>query len=387
MTSKNLVINRSVELESVRGIAAFIVLLWHLSLGFFPVYSGIFNNFDVNNSLKGSLGYLFINGSAAVVLFFVLSGYVLSRSFFLTGNYCLIRRNILKRLPRLASLTLLACLFSYSLFYLKMYRFEEAALITGSAWLSKFGYAYIEPFSPALPDAIWQGLYRTFFYGESYYNSSMWTMKLEFMGSFMVFGLAAALGAKNDKFYPNVIFLMALLLAATIQNYFVNFVAGAWLAWLMSDGADSNNHGYLVLILMSMYLFGYSGDSVGAYRFVPLISEEFKVYLWMVASLMMLIGILKYKPAKYFLHKRLLVILGRLSFPLYLLHVPVLCSFGCLIFLEVNKHNTQMSAVSAVFSSVIITLGLSALLMRLGDYFIKLINSFINEFLKVETFI
>ena len=99
-------------LESARGLAALVVVAWHTSLGFYPGLSGIFRGFDVNQSLQGSPLYTLINGTAAVVFFFVLSGYVLSRGFLTSGDLNILKRNAIKRLPRLAFLTTSVCAIS-----------------------------------------------------------------------------------------------------------------------------------------------------------------------------------------------------------------------------------------------------------------------------------
>ena len=79
-------------LEGIRGIAAFIVLLHHFTLGFYPAYysmnlaEGHMDNGNVEKMVGTSLLNFFVNGSMAVSIFFVLSGIVLSYSFFKTKN-------------------------------------------------------------------------------------------------------------------------------------------------------------------------------------------------------------------------------------------------------------------------------------------------------------
>ena len=142
-----------------RGVAALVVVIWHVCKGFFP------HSIDSQisgQSWQGSPLFVFMNGRAAVTLFFVLSGYVLSRRYFESGDNRILLKGAVKRWPRLMGPVLLVVLESYVLFKLDLYRFEQAGTISGSPWLIKFANAYdIKP-QIQLWDALWQGAFLTF---------------------------------------------------------------------------------------------------------------------------------------------------------------------------------------------------------------------------------
>ena len=162
-------------------------------LGFFPASSGIFPNFPVEQSLAGQPWFGLLNGGAAVKFFFVLSGYVLTRHYFQTRDDLSIARGVVKRWPRMAVPVIAAVLMSWALFALDLYRFTNVAPITGSDWLYKFAFAYQTPFVPDFWEALMQGAFLTFFRGDSHYDSSLWTMRIELIGSYVAFGLALVL--------------------------------------------------------------------------------------------------------------------------------------------------------------------------------------------------
>jgi peptidoglycan/LPS O-acetylase OafA/YrhL len=81
-----------------------------------------------------------LNGHAAVALFFVLSGYVLSRRFFESGDHRILLKGAVKRWPRLMGPVLLVVLASYALFKVNFYQFEQAGAVSGSPWLINFEY-------------------------------------------------------------------------------------------------------------------------------------------------------------------------------------------------------------------------------------------------------
>src|SRR5690606_12773670 len=75
--SDNNNVNKLGELEALRGIASVIVLVHHALLGFAPGLHGLLQP-DSPHALFGTPAFSLINGGAAVVLFFVLSGFVLT---------------------------------------------------------------------------------------------------------------------------------------------------------------------------------------------------------------------------------------------------------------------------------------------------------------------
>jgi peptidoglycan/LPS O-acetylase OafA/YrhL len=174
--------HRIVRLEACRGIAALIVLTSHCVEAFAP---------SITSKFLGTPFYVLINGMGAVVFFFVLSGYVLTIRFFYTHELDLIVSGVFKRLPRLALLATIGTIFSAVLWLTGAYKFETAGAATGSEWLTAWAMGHqLETFHPSLLSAAGQGLWRTFLNGESYFDTSLWTMQFEFVGSLPVLLLA-----------------------------------------------------------------------------------------------------------------------------------------------------------------------------------------------------
>ena len=84
--------SKIVQLEALRGLAAFVVVAWHFLWAFDPARIGIVDGFDPSAALLGSVSFASIDGPAAVVLFFVLSGFVLPLGFSRGGNTTLVVR-------------------------------------------------------------------------------------------------------------------------------------------------------------------------------------------------------------------------------------------------------------------------------------------------------
>lgn len=73
---------KDVALEGLRGLASITVLIWHIILGFYPELLGDYGGAVSGSGIRGHFWFGLVYGSAAVALFFVLSGYVLTLKFF-----------------------------------------------------------------------------------------------------------------------------------------------------------------------------------------------------------------------------------------------------------------------------------------------------------------
>ena len=225
---------RLVQLEALRGLAAFIVVAWHFLWAFDPARIGIVDGFDPRATMLGSVSFASIDGPAAVTLFFVLSGYVLPLAYFRSGRTDLVVRATAKRWLRLLGLVMLAVLTSWLLFHCDLYRHREAAEISGSAWLGTFGGAHpAQDFTPSLLAAVLEGSVFAFLREPDVYDPVLWTMHHEFLGSFVTFFLAMLLRRTRPVAAMWLLATAAVVTHAT-DPYLVAFVAGTGLAWCMS---------------------------------------------------------------------------------------------------------------------------------------------------------
>jgi peptidoglycan/LPS O-acetylase OafA/YrhL len=120
------------ELDGLRGVAAIIVVVWHFAYAFVPERIGIVPPFDPGAGIVGNPAFALLDGPGAVMLFFVLSGYVLPLAYFRSGRTEVVLRAVAKRWFRLVGLTLLAAVGSYLLFHFGLYYYREASEFTQS---------------------------------------------------------------------------------------------------------------------------------------------------------------------------------------------------------------------------------------------------------------
>ncbi len=386
---------KSLPLEALRGLAAISVLLWHVMVGFFPQWSGVFREKWPGASLDGEIWYGLVHGPSAVTLFFVLSGFVLTRRFLLEGDHQIVLRGAIKRWPRLAGPALLAALTSWALFKLGAYRFKEGGAITGSEWLSFFAYGISDGFKPGFWDALGQGVFLTFFHGKAYYDSNLWTMRPELTGSFIAFGLALLVSLVPSRLVAMraAMIAMVVLFCYFGSSLYAAFPTGVALAAFLPNRTRLlPGWAVAVAIGIAVYLLGYSGVENGAFSILARALHSrhaanapiFVVVVHIVASALLITAI---ELAPDGLHRRMsgraAYLLGVLSFPLYLVHILVLCSLGCVVLIWMTPMSSALTAgIAAGVATILGSFLASIPFVLFNEHWVAFINRAVDRMLE-----
>jgi peptidoglycan/LPS O-acetylase OafA/YrhL len=317
--------DRDVPLEALRGLAAIVVVAWHSALAFYPALPR-----------QGAWWFGAVHGTAAVIVFFVLSGFVLTRRALAANDGRPLARGAIKRWPRLAGPVLAAVLFSWLLFRLDLYAHVEAGARIGSSFLATFGDAHPDgPVEPSLKAAVLQGTVFSLFRGgpgDQSYNIVLWTMRYEFLGSFIAFGLGLALLQLANVSLAARMVLVAVtaLLVRFAEVYYVTFVLGVCLALLATARPVRIPWPVaLAMVAAAFWLLGYRETSPDHALLAMLYPGTMPAtYAHAGAAGLLILALTGAAPLRMALSGRWAVALGRLSFPLYLVHVPVICSAG-----------------------------------------------------------
>ncbi len=381
--------NKDIPLEALRGLAALAVVFCHLGLGLWPLRSG-FPIYQAGVSINDRFWFGIANGGAAVSFFFVLSAFVLTRQAMQTGNVAILARGALKRWPRLVMPVFLTVLFSYALAKFGLYHYEAAGQLTKSPWLTDFGGALGgSPFSPNFFGAIRQALYEVFFrlrVTQPNYNSSLWTMHYEFLGSFLAFGLAALLIQFRNapKLASTFLLLVASLIIIETNSWYLMFVAGVALSLLfIHHRPNISNWVAIPLMLFGLYLAGYV-DGRGDYHWLVTMlgHAPAEPFVFTIGALSIIYAVDRSTLLRRLLTGRWAAILGRLSFPIYLLHLLVLCSAGAAVFIALQEQIGQPWAkICAAATTLAGTLLLAAPLAWLDTRWTVYLNRFVRRHL------
>lgn len=173
-------------LEGLRGLACLIVVLDHCVNSFLP--EARFTNFDGRFSgiyrmiASSPLNFIY-SGATPVLLFFILSGFVLSKKFIETGDGKILVRGSMKRYFRLLGPVLTSSLAMYvSIKYAASIGMLDASQYT-------------------LSNTLYQSFIGAFIDTKPLINSPLWTMRFEFIGSLIVFALLALANGHSNKKY------------------------------------------------------------------------------------------------------------------------------------------------------------------------------------------
>ena len=296
---------RIIKLEACRGIAALIVVVYHIILTFRP---------ELLIRFSSSVLFVFINGTTAVAFFFVLSGFVLSVHFFAAPNHERMGRAAFKRLPRLALLTTIVTIISALLWIFGFYRFG-------------FGEpASLADFHPSLFSAIKEGAWQTFMRGDHSYDSSLWTMVYEFRGSLLVFAVAPFLVYVLDRKLAWLALPSLIVIFHYADQHMIFFICGVSIAFYEKH-----------LLRMASWPLTFALLSIGLYLLSYWVTDgndpsTVIVFAWAAGASFVIIAVLQSATAEKLLDNRVGKALGLLSFPIYLVHVPIIWSTGSWVY-------------------------------------------------------
>src|SRR6202022_1838839 len=344
---------RIAYLESIRGLAALQVLLLHFLAAFAPdlVFS-LPAGATVAGHIHLSPLYFLYDGYSAVYIFFALSGYVLTRSF--ERHLAQPSSQILARAIRLGLPAIAATLVAAAVMLMFGKPNVPAGDLSGSAWFASQWNNDVSILSIVRDGTVnalflgYRGLPGVAFLApwqqpvEQSFVAPLWTLSIEFYGSMVVLGLCwcarrsralwwsvALLGAIFAIRSAYICFFIGHLLATfhraerpvpvrqLLPIFFIIFgvllcvLAEVWQPqWLRSLCADPT-------------YFLFPG------QFAPMQQKTF-------GAILVLVGIIDLEVARTFLSKPWLVARSKLSFPVYLIHWPILFGPSAALFLLLN---------------------------------------------------
>ncbi|MGO4299185.1 acyltransferase family protein [Leifsonia sp. RAF41] len=325
MTSSPIGSGRLSSLDGLRGIAALVVVAHHASL-LFPEISAAYLD-PAHGPVAGSVAWWFTftplklltAGPEAVIVFFVLSGFVLTLPL-LSGRPFDWMAYYPRRIVRIGLPTLCSLLFAAALALLIPQQIDHAM----SSWVASTSMPgltvgrFIQQIDPT--------------FGNYPLNNPLWSIYWEVAFSMML-PLFVGLAIWTRRIWP-------LVLAAASLAVFFGVVAGA--------GGFHYLPPFFVGVLAAVILPGIRrvGATISGWRagwlvwlFVVLISALLLVAHWMVpdgvvsvalvalqplAALGLLICCLEWRPLAGLLSHQPFRWTGKVSFSLYLVHVPII---------------------------------------------------------------
>ncbi len=375
------------HLDGLRGLASLIVVIHHYACAFLPAIvfgSQAVRHFPFEVYLYSTPLSLFFNGNFAVTVFFALSGFVLTYRFFLKQDHEILVRSAAKRYFRLMPPAAVSILAAYII--LKTGNFYNLQIVTSTH--SSMWMADIWNFTASAKEAAKQALYGVFISENHTYNTNLWTMKYEFMGSFMVFGIASLFGKMQRRYL-----VYAVLCLVFIKSYYLSFVLGMAVAdiWVtMRDNERFNRIAssiaplsMLLGLLVGSYPLRNTSDTVfSALSLIPLLThDELFVFWHNLGAVLLVAGFLYSYRARHIFSSRIFAMLGKHSFSLYLVHLIVIGSFSSYLFIALSTQFGYLTSLILMFIiSMVLIFAISILYTRYVDEPSTLLASRIGNF-------
>lgn len=342
-------------LDGIRGWAALIVVFCHLYQSWlYPPGKYPYSDFFYHTPFR-----LSVDGASAVAMFFLLSGFALSYSFFSNNAKQALISAAQFRYFRLTIPIFFSVLLAYIFIKLGLMYTHQAAVgvyMNDISFIGILKYSFFKIFYASI----------TQHYD---YGPQLWTLSIEFFGSLLVFGYLALFGDSKCRYFFYLIFILVL---SHIGPYYGLFFVGVFLCdiyclnekeeiirlgtesiWQLFFKKHHINKFFVPIkkliindfLMGGFFLFLYQHQMVLRSKpFLPIIY----LFIWVLIS----------PNLKSFFSNSLSKFLGRISFALYLTHFLVLCSLSRYLYALLLHFGFKIKLISFLVSAVNIPVSL-----------------------------
>ncbi|MBN1840650.1 MAG: acyltransferase [Campylobacterales bacterium] len=348
--------------DGLRGFAAINVIIAHFIAAFYPtllhrnylMFDKPTNTSFVYDCIQFPIISLVYNGHFAVIIFFVLSGYVLGIPAF-ENNLESIKKRLWGRYLRLNIPVAFILLLSYLFLVSGLYYNVDASEFSGSIkWLSRFYREEISIFA-----LLKMMFYDSIINGNRYLYSPLWTIQIEFVGSIYLL-IYFLIKPKNVGLFFEVLLILLIFIGMYVYHkadaiYFYTIFLGAYL-YAYKNITQSK---IVVFALIGIY-FGSFQFEHPMYNFLPelkinnILIFEKKTFYNVIGAICLTLSIVN-GFCKFIFSSKIGIFLGRISYSIYLIHFIILCSITSYLYILLPK--------TIVFSSLNFILYVSLVLI------------------------
>lgn len=191
-------------------------------------------------------------------------------------------------------------------------------------WLGVF-YKYEPSFFAALKSAFWESFFE--YNPTTSYNCVLWTMEIELYGSLFLFGFLSLVGKHSARI---LFYIITVIVAYALNMHWVNaFVLG-------SITCDACVHSIAIRQRLPSFVVKVYGTLIHSHWLAVLIVLPLLYIIGLlnihgVMHLVIATGLTAYvvlsTPEISLFSRSIPIFLGKISFGLYLVHLPVICAF------------------------------------------------------------
>ncbi len=335
-------------IDALKGLACIIVFIFHFNAAF--IVDSV-----VPQRIPSPIGFI-VDGSWAVYLFLLLSGFSISMSLQKKQQY---QDHILKRYFRLALPVSLIQIIAYIMGLFGLYTNGVVSELTNNSWI---GHFYTD-FSII---TLLKGLIFAVPWGDGYTTpliAPVWMLTYVFWGTFLVVCLQIASNNLKNKKIAILYLLFIIICLSKYSSYYISVILGALLARFY-DAIISKN-GQIKIYVLSVICF-VAGLICYAMHFHPSLSTGLMVLFFILNPWIQNV-----------MSKKIVLFLGDISLWVYLIHWPIICSIGGSIFVK----NYNSSPESSYYISLLVCLFVTIILSYVFTiYFNPLFEKIIKKF-------
>jgi peptidoglycan/LPS O-acetylase OafA/YrhL len=308
--------NRNASLDGLRGLAALCVAIGHCATNVGGMSPYLLSVHDLTTASWRDTGFrlihVFINADAAVVLFFVLSGYVLTLSLANAQfRFASLSAYVIRRAFRLLPAAIVSAVL--------------IGVVINASWTDILGAAFLLDYK---------------------INGPIWSLQVEVIGSALVFLLAVL--TAQWRWSPLAALAVTVSAACYYPHYLVLFLPAFVLGALIRDTRPLFRGSLLVAGLLALLLADYVIGRGLAARLTQMIGAFFIVGYVATHSA----RVLSSSPVKF---------LGDISYPFYLMHFLSIILIERFITLAGTKSFTAWLGLSI---AVVVLTALMSMIIR-----------------------
>lgn len=362
------------ELEGLRVVAAVLVVFFHASLMFYPSHfyglgsaDALTQNMRFEDNIYNSPFAGLLSGTFAVGIFFVLSGFVLSIGYFTKKDQQIVKRLASSRYLRLMIPAFVSVMIAW--FCVATGLSNHLASVIASSHSGWLGHTW--SFAPDFFDALYQGTIGIFVSQNVHYNPVLWTINVEMIGSFIVFGTLLLFANSKHRWI-----VYALLIIFTAKTWLLGFVIGMGLADLYANRKLTakflESKFVYILPVVAVILGGFPATEATNPIYKALLIpgffyEQNRSLIITVGAALLVLSVLVIPRINAFFAHRAISGFGKYTYSLYLVHLPVLLTVGAIAFVLAEPIGFNKAVAIAVVAAWAVLIPMTYLFEKYVD--------------------
>jgi peptidoglycan/LPS O-acetylase OafA/YrhL len=344
---------RDRHLDGLRGVAALVVVIEHFS-ALLPIGRPQIGSGVVGELLSNLVHFPLEAGNFAVYIFFAISGVVVANAA--AGKPWPL--SLVGRYARLTSPMLFAGLVAWLLLSAFPNEMPAISAFHPNHWTTTIYQAG----APTFWDALKEPLYGAYILGNPTINPVLWSMQIELWGSFGIFTVYAAI-PEQHRLRANIAIAALLTLAGYWQ--YLAFPLGAALyelkvlglfAWPRRLGVFVAAAGIALGVVATLSAWRYYSHVLSGHLWFD---ADLKILISSVGGILIVAGVLASETSRTVLTSPAPLFLGRTSYCLYLIHMPLLYTAFAALYLNLGQppHGVVLAVWSAAFFAIALLAG------------------------------